>query len=421
MIARRQLLGMGAVGLGAAALQSCASLPFAKAPPMSQAELEAMLRRLDRIVAALGASKPAPERFGMRSKGPQIPEGHAVITGTLAALSLVGTYREIPDTAKSDARIAKRLDEAYPEILDAMTGARDRLRETDADFRARLDAKLRADPSCGMRALERLDELAQEHDVPLEHRVQLRTTMTQLAWRFRAQGTTAVIDDLTAKLDRGLDRAMLGMPVLEDVPSDEPGSSDVTRAQIRTSATVPVIHAATCSLAAKAVVQGRSRAVDLEWDGGGSLERCGPEPQGDAIHGRVSVRLDGADRLVIVELLRPPDATAEGVNELFETARNIAREIRVRAESRMQPALGPVGASCTWNGECLGKCLEGRCVDALERTQTSSSGRLLHSTGKVAKVAAWLLIPPICFIGITILVGCMFVAIVAGFMALGGD
>jgi uncharacterized membrane protein len=60
--------------------------------------------------------------------------------------------------------------------------------------------------------------------------------------------------------------------------------------------------------------------------------------------------------------------------------------------------------------------VHGAC-DPNERT----SSKLMKTTGKVAKWGAILLIPPICAVGILVLLTCLFMVIVAGFEYAGGD
>ncbi len=420
---RRQLLGLGAVGLGAVALESCVALPWARPPSISGGgdpeELDRILQQLDATVAKLRSSKPDPA-----SSHPNAAEGHKTITTALATMCLVGTYRDLPEGAKHEPRIERRLAEALPEIHHATVAARNYLTEMSGELRTRIDKALLGDPELPMRVMERIDEQAKQYGVPLEQRTYLRTSTAQLAWRFRTQGTAAVTSELTTKYDRSVARktAELGMPIGGEEELHLSGG-ETARAKFRSHASLADIRRATCSLAPHAVIDGRNRPIDLQWRAPDGEFRCPQPVEPDAIQGDVVVEVDPAGLIVTVELFPPPDGTAAGLEELNEAKQNIVLELRRRTERSPSRSkrLGMRGESCRSNGDCEEKCISGTCVPMTEGMKLTTSAKVLRDTAKVAKVGAYLLIPPICFVGILVLLGCMFVAIVAGFMAAGGN
>jgi hypothetical protein len=75
--------------------------------------------------------------------------------------------------------------------------------------------------------------------------------------------------------------------------------------------------------------------------------------------------------------------------------------------------LGSVGESCRSNDDCDGALLCSSNACKLGEQPTSEQHRLLATTKKVAKVGLYLLIPPLCAIGVLVLITCLFMLIVA--------
>jgi hypothetical protein len=76
-----------------------------------------------------------------------------------------------------------------------------------------------------------------------------------------------------------------------------------------------------------------------------------------------------------------------------------------------------VGEACRTDFQCAEElaCDSGQCVPA------KRSRQLLRTTKKTAVYGAIFLIPPLCGIGVLILLQCLFMVIVAGIMSAGGD
>jgi hypothetical protein len=91
------------------------------------------------------------------------------------------------------------------------------------------------------------------------------------------------------------------------------------------------------------------------------------------------------------------------------------------APSPRAPArpLGEAGESCRTSADCEESlCGEGVCRT---RERVPRSERLNKTTKKVAIVGLRTLIPPICAIGVLVLLTCLFMVIVAGAMSASGD
>jgi len=415
---RRTLLGLGTIGLGAAAMDGCVALPWAETPALSKDDLDRILRNLDTTLAALRDSK---------ARTAETRDAHAMVTKTLSTLYLMGTYRDLPEAAKSQPRVQERLAEALPEIRDTTIAARNWLVEMDTTLRARIDARLRKDPDLTMRVMESIDDYAKQQRVPIEHRTYLRTSAAQLGWRMRNQGSKAVIDDLAAKWDRGVaqKRALLGVPA-EGEEDSQPG---VVRARFRTRASVDAVHKTTCLLLPRSVIDGRERPIDLKWQTKEQTSDCPASADADAIAGTVSAERannsQGGETVVVVELVLPADAP-QAMDELRGAVVDIGNELKRRVfVGRPPEARGPLGSSgesCESNADYWGKCVSGRCAPIADpQPPPPGSKKLLRTTADVAKWGVILLIPPICFVGVLILLAALVMVIVAGFMAAGGD
>jgi hypothetical protein len=177
---------------------------------------------------------------------------------------------------------------------------------------------------------------------------------------------------------------------------------------------------------------------------------------------------DDAQTLVTVALF-PPDGVT-GADDVFSaSATAIARDLQQRlAETAVAPTTPPVdpavarylGQHCATSADCGPlRCVSEQCVDPYGRvssstaaaaearrggagescrvnadcemplecghgvctTEQTSSERLMKTTKQIARWGAYLSIPPICAIGVLVLLTCLFMVIVAGCLYAGGD
>ena len=404
---RRDVLGLGALGLGAATLDGCAIFPWPQQPAPSERDLEKLLARLDATLEKMRTSDVSAARFGIgKIDATSDKEGHDAIGKIVAALHVIGTYRDIPESAHELEHVEKHFAEAMPEAFATITGSRDWIHRKSQDDFAKIDARFKRDPDMPMRIMERFDDLARTFEIPIEQRTYLRTATAQLAWRFRAQGTRAVIDDVVQKWDRATARqgALLGMPQAQ--ASDEtlvPPPAPL-RVEFRTRATPRSIQQATCSLRPTVFVAGKDRVVDMQWWPENEAT-CSSGTSGSAIRGTVEMSPDpdvGGQSVVVVRLEPPPDAPPEIIEAMRPAVIDIARELRRRTSASAAPATVVQPA-------------------AKPAATMTSSESIMQTAGKTAKWGAILLIPPICFVGVVVLLVALFMVIIAGFMSAAGD
>ena len=194
---RRDVLGLGALGLSAATLDGCAFFPWPAHAAVSERDLEKILAQLDaRLTKISGATSSMTMPGVGKMDASADHDGRDAIAKIISALHVIGTYREIPEESRALEHVEKHFNENMPEAFRAITGSRDWIKKTSEENFAKLDKRFKRDPDMPMKIMERVDEIAKTFEIPVEQRTYLRTATAQLTWRFRAQGTRAVIDDV---------------------------------------------------------------------------------------------------------------------------------------------------------------------------------------------------------------------------------
>ncbi len=141
-LARRQVLGWGALGIGAFALDGCgAGFPWSKTAT-EPADVEPLLRELDQVVVRLESLEPDMQKFGIKSHGPELERGRDACIRLLTTLCFLGTYRHVPESLWSDPRIEARLAKTLPRINSVLKAARDELVKIGPEEAARVDERL---------------------------------------------------------------------------------------------------------------------------------------------------------------------------------------------------------------------------------------------------------------------------------------
>jgi hypothetical protein len=457
-IARRQVIGWGALGLGAVAVDGCA-LPWGKSPTASPDDVDRLLAELDRVVADLQTLEPDVEGFGIKPGGAYVAQGEVVCKRLLTALCSMGTLRDVPRALWREPRIEQRLMQTLPRIHTALEMALESLANIDEAEGARIDKRLHDDPDLPMHILEHIDDLAKKVHVPVDQRVYLRTATTQLASRMRYEGTKDVMTGLATKYHRAVVTRLgaLGIPGDPDAGAsstwgtdadagadagagadggteagDEGGAEqqktepEPIRVRFHTRATPSQVHYATCSLQPTLTVDGAKQQVVLDWEEFRcpvTIKLSNDQP---LIHGAVHTEPGADGRNTVTLVLYPTsesqtDALTQGATALArELQRRLTASVAAPPPSPPQPRLGDVGESCRTSADCDSAltCDRGVCGTGEEET---SSAKLIKTTKAVAKWGAYLSIPPICAIGALVLLTCLFMVIVAGCMYADGD
>ena len=458
-VGRRQVVGWGALGLGAVALDGCgALLPWRKSPAMNADEVDRILAELDGVVGNLEALEPDVTKFGMKRGAEHVAQGTAICTRLLTALCTLGTLRDVPRDFWKEPRVEARLATAIPRIHASISTALGYLANIDDEEGARFDDRLKRDPDITTRILERVDEYARQARVPFEQRTYLRTATTQLSWRMRYEGTKDVTTKLAAKYQRAVGTTLAAFAIPADADDDagggdvdagadadagaEPdadldaGASDAEaaapapaplRARFTTSASPDRVRTAVCSLHPRATVDGQARQVLIDWEEYRCPTTSTVRLPDDAPPIRVAVHTEpgqGGETVVTITLYPPDHADQE---QMMKGVTKLARELQRRVsptttvrEPSVASRRGDEGESCRTKRDCMSPL---ECSDATCRAEDdeASSAKLMHTTKQLAKWGAYLSIPPICAIGALVLLCCLFMVIVAGCMYAAGD
>jgi hypothetical protein len=121
-------------------------------------------------------------------------------------------------------------------------------------------------------------------------------------------------------------------------------------------------------------------------------------------------------RLAALGLEDDPAAEEESTPRQAEAAGSPPRAANFLGWPDSAEPRGP-GEACRTDFQCAQElaCESGQCVPVRRSRQ------LLRTTKKTAIYGALLLIPPLCGIGVLVLLQCLFMVIVAGIMSAGGD
>ncbi len=206
---RREFLRAGAVaGAGAVSLggAGCAGLGEGLAPPlapMSGAEMDGFLARLDRSMTSISTGDP----FSDLLPGSAVPaadaadyaKGQEVLRKTLRSLMLVGSFHDLPDEGRAHPGMQDRMWRSMGEMDDAMLGVTGALAGLTPTERADIGRALRDDPGLGMRIVEALDREAGALGVPMSRRLHLRAIAVEVSGRLR-QSAPLLIDEYAGKV-----------------------------------------------------------------------------------------------------------------------------------------------------------------------------------------------------------------------------
>jgi hypothetical protein len=442
-IGRRHLVGLGALGLGAVALDGCGALPWARPATMGPDDVERLLAELDHVLLQVKTMEPPVEKFGIAPNGPFVAQGEAECRRLLSALCFMGTLREVPRSAWQEPRLEQRLRDTLPKIHATIRTALEHLGAIDQEEGDRIDERLRRDPGLPMRILEHVDEYAKQLDVPVEQRAYLRTRTTELAWRMRHEGTREVTTSLAQKYQRAVTSrsslfgfagdaddggAALGGGGDVDGGTQPEPEPEPLRVRFHTDATSSQVQQATCSLDTQVTVGGVQRRIVIDWEEfhcptTPSTQASGEQP----LHATVHIEPGAGGKNVVTLVVYPPP----GVNaddQLSAAVTGVARILQQRLAPATVVHVAPVvaarlgvdGESCRTKADCESPLF---CADGTCRTEDDmpSSERLIRTTGSIAKYGAYLSIPPICAIGALVLLTCLFMVIVAGCMYAAGD
>ena len=216
---RRELLKAGAA-VGAAALTSscvtgrtrtgAAAAPSAAPLPIPQAEMDALVARMDATLAVMKHSSLVHEL---------LPNGlaHGLDEGVLAehedflqrglgSLYVSGIFLDQPEHARAHEGLQARVTQTLPDMDSSVRDSYALLASLDNDHHAQVREVLRERPDLGMRVAEVLDARAAEVGISRKRRLQIRTAAVEISTRMRRQHPMAVVQEYLTKTEKVYER-----------------------------------------------------------------------------------------------------------------------------------------------------------------------------------------------------------------------
>ena len=200
---RRDFLKAGAVLLSTTEA-GCAPGQHA-ASPAPLPDLEETLAKMDRDLARIDSQNVRRHFDGLVPRGLLVPDlkaEEALLRGSVKALYLSGSFRDLPLEAQLHPGIQARLWKNAPQLDAAVLGMQAQLASfTDAELLEVRNA-LRADPLLLPRVVECLDAASAEAEIQPERRLKMRSLMKSLGWRMQHQSPRTVLGEYVEKMHR---------------------------------------------------------------------------------------------------------------------------------------------------------------------------------------------------------------------------
>jgi hypothetical protein len=175
---------------------------------LDPASADALIAKIDRGLAALGASE-LPDDVLPLSRIPrsaaldsEFEDTRALVRKSMRSLYLTGQFLDMSDEMKVHPGVQARVWDMQSEMDDAVLGMTARLEKmTDAEHR-RLQTFLRKDPGFGDRLAKGLEDTAVKDGVSFGRAFGLRATTLQMTRRMREQSPGLVTEPLVGKVRR---------------------------------------------------------------------------------------------------------------------------------------------------------------------------------------------------------------------------
>lgn len=197
-----------AVGAGAVAGGGCATVPHGD-PEAARRSAAGFLANLDAQLRLAEETRAIDGFVAAVKPGPRSADVQAVIDGNddmfrrvMRSLFITQSFRDLSPETQVQPEVQARMHAHMDEIDGTVFALTDFLAGQTAGQRDKLREVLRAEPDTAMRIGEVLDEHAARAGLSRQRRLQLRSMMSQAAFRLRTESPGAIIDEYTAKVER---------------------------------------------------------------------------------------------------------------------------------------------------------------------------------------------------------------------------
>jgi hypothetical protein len=213
---RRELLGAGALaGVGMAGSTGCsANSALIGEPAMAQPDLDAFIVNLDSSMQSIRTSTFVAgfaEKLGGRAiphdRVHEVAQKEQMFRDVLGTLFLTQSFRDLPRESQMHPEVQRRMVSEIDKIDGTVFEVANLLENLSGRERTDLQRVLRKHPELAMQIAETVDEQAATAGISRERRLQLRSMMTQAAFRLRHHPPGVLIDEYVAKVRRATTQA----------------------------------------------------------------------------------------------------------------------------------------------------------------------------------------------------------------------
>ncbi len=185
---------------------SCAPTLRALPETPSPDDMDAYLARMDRGMRAIAKLPVAGGIAGNVKPVAVVSEARAanerLMRDALASLYMVGSFHDVGDDGRTHPGMQQRMRDALPTMDRAVLGATSLLESMDDKQLAKVQQVLRERPEIVDDLGARIDAFGANSGISVERRLDLRTSMEDLAGRMRTQNPAIIVSEYTKKVRR---------------------------------------------------------------------------------------------------------------------------------------------------------------------------------------------------------------------------
>ena len=194
----------GVTGLAALGSASCTTVKFleSSAPKEPPPDMDEVLSRMDAGLRKISDWNLVDDFTETSDSGPERDNANRVARNAVKSLYVTAMFCDMPVSAQVQPGAQKRIMAALPEMEEAA-----RELEGHLDTHCHLSDEelrefLRRDDDPGMRFLESFNNLAKDHGITAQRRLQIRAMTTNILWRLKNQPPGLLLSECNEKMKR---------------------------------------------------------------------------------------------------------------------------------------------------------------------------------------------------------------------------
>ena len=164
--------------------------------------MDEILSRMDAGMREISAWNPVDDYSGTTDSGPDRETANRVARNAVKSLYVTAMFCDLPVSAQLQPGTQKRIMTALPE-MEASAREMEEYLETHGEMSDKeLRTFLRRDDDPGMRFLENFNNLARDHGITAQRRLQIRAMTTNILWRLKNQPPDLLLNECNEKMKR---------------------------------------------------------------------------------------------------------------------------------------------------------------------------------------------------------------------------